>query len=348
MCADAWVVGMIDWRDFIPVPDAALAQADFARQFRRDSLGHRLHVILGVVASVGVAGPTSIAEWLVLPVFTYSFIRVGNTYQTWLGVVLQPALLLCLAWIGWQLLTLAWSPDPAQGRAELGALRFLVLAWALWPVIDRRAWFIGAFAIGCLLGNLSQALQAVEQSLGAAWLPWSRQPDRISGWWDPVVGGSVLVAALGLHLAPALMGRGRARALAVGGSIATGVGIAATGTRGAWIAALALGVLVAGVAAWRVRPRRRLVRPALLGLLVLVAMGGLVALLAGRPIANRFTAAREELTGAIVRRRFDSDTGARLLITLSSILRRHDKELGIAGICGGGGVTTAMVIRRES
>ncbi len=41
-------------------------------------------------------------------------------------------------------------------------------------------------------------------------------------------------------------------------------------------------------------------------------------------------------------------TGARLLITLSSILRRHDKELGVAGICGGGGVTTAMVIRRES
>lgn len=41
-------------------------------------------------------------------------------------------------------------------------------------------------------------------------------------------------------------------------------------------------------------------------------------------------------------------TGARLLITLSSVLRRHDKELGVAGICGGGGVTTAMVIRRES
>ena len=41
-------------------------------------------------------------------------------------------------------------------------------------------------------------------------------------------------------------------------------------------------------------------------------------------------------------------TGARLLLTLSSILRHHDKELGVAGICGGGGVTTAMVIRRES
>lgn len=40
-------------------------------------------------------------------------------------------------------------------------------------------------------------------------------------------------------------------------------------------------------------------------------------------------------------------TGGRLLITLDSILRRSDKELGVAGICGGGGVTTAMVIRRE-
>lgn len=41
-------------------------------------------------------------------------------------------------------------------------------------------------------------------------------------------------------------------------------------------------------------------------------------------------------------------TGARLLLTLSSILRHHDREFGVAGICGGGGVTTAMVIRRES
>jgi len=40
-------------------------------------------------------------------------------------------------------------------------------------------------------------------------------------------------------------------------------------------------------------------------------------------------------------------SGARILVTLDNILRRHDKEIGIAGICGGGGVTTAIVIRRE-
>jgi acetyl-CoA C-acetyltransferase len=41
-------------------------------------------------------------------------------------------------------------------------------------------------------------------------------------------------------------------------------------------------------------------------------------------------------------------SGARILMTLDNILRHNDKEWGVASVCGGGGVTTAMVIRRES
>jgi acetyl-CoA C-acetyltransferase len=41
-------------------------------------------------------------------------------------------------------------------------------------------------------------------------------------------------------------------------------------------------------------------------------------------------------------------SGGRLLIALDNILRRNDKEFGVASLCGGGGVTTAVVIRRES
>ena len=40
-------------------------------------------------------------------------------------------------------------------------------------------------------------------------------------------------------------------------------------------------------------------------------------------------------------------SGARLLITLDNILRRQNKEIGVASICGGGGVVTAVVIKRE-
>lgn len=41
-------------------------------------------------------------------------------------------------------------------------------------------------------------------------------------------------------------------------------------------------------------------------------------------------------------------SGARILVTLYNALRQHDGEIGIAGICGGGGMSMAMVIRRES
>jgi len=41
-------------------------------------------------------------------------------------------------------------------------------------------------------------------------------------------------------------------------------------------------------------------------------------------------------------------SGARILVTLHGVLTRIGGEFGVASICGGGGVTTAMVIRRES
>jgi acetyl-CoA C-acetyltransferase len=41
-------------------------------------------------------------------------------------------------------------------------------------------------------------------------------------------------------------------------------------------------------------------------------------------------------------------SGARILVTLHNVLRIHKGEIGLAGICGGGGVSMAAVIKRES
>lgn len=41
-------------------------------------------------------------------------------------------------------------------------------------------------------------------------------------------------------------------------------------------------------------------------------------------------------------------SGARIVVTLYNVLKRHDQEIGVASICGGGGVTMAMVIKREN
>jgi acetyl-CoA C-acetyltransferase len=41
-------------------------------------------------------------------------------------------------------------------------------------------------------------------------------------------------------------------------------------------------------------------------------------------------------------------SGARIIVTLYHALKTHDGNVGLAGICGGGGVSMAMVIKRES
>lgn len=41
-------------------------------------------------------------------------------------------------------------------------------------------------------------------------------------------------------------------------------------------------------------------------------------------------------------------SGARIVVTLYNALKRLDKELGIAAICGAGGVTVAAIIKREN
>ena len=41
-------------------------------------------------------------------------------------------------------------------------------------------------------------------------------------------------------------------------------------------------------------------------------------------------------------------SGARIMVTLYNALKRLDKEFGVASICGGGGATMAVIIKRES
>jgi len=40
-------------------------------------------------------------------------------------------------------------------------------------------------------------------------------------------------------------------------------------------------------------------------------------------------------------------SGARILLTLYNVMRIHDGKIGIAGICGGGGVSMATIVKRE-
>lgn len=242
------------------------------------------------------------------------FIRLPKMWRTIPWLFAQPIFFALLAWTCWQAISLAWSPDPAQGLDEMGNLRWSWSLLLLWPVIDGRKWLIAALAAGFVAGNLSQLAHALGSAAQIDWLTFNRFPHRNSGWWDPVIGGTLLVSALGLHLPAALMGAGKPRILAASGCAITLLAILATGTRGAWLAAAALISLSLLIAVICIRPKRRLLMPLIAGSATTIIIASIAWLAVGDSIAARFNEARSEITTALKDDNYQTYTGARILM----------------------------------
>jgi O-antigen ligase len=300
-----------------PYLDPARVRADLARAAADDPFGDRVHTWLAAAWCFLLAFPTSVVEIASIPLLVFFALRTPKIWRTWGSFAVQPATLAIGAWIAWQALSLAWSGDRPQGLQELAANRWIWTLWVLWPVMHRRPLLIAALAAGFLCGNLSQLGHSIGKVLGWGWLTWPRLENRNSGWWDPVVGGSLLAGALGLHLPAAVMGRGRERLIGVAGAAITLVAIFATGTRGAWIAAAGLVVasLLSGAVVLVRRgggassPRKMVIAAA--AAVVFLELG---AVLLKDTIVARYNQGRAEVAAALDRGDYSSDTGKRLLM----------------------------------
>lgn len=217
--------------------DRAACDAAFERMHRRDRIGDRIHLALACLGFFLLSGPVTVTELAFAPLLVFFVVRVVNTGPVWIHGFGQPSVLAAVGLMAWGCVTLAWSSDPSEGLDEIGRLRWLVLLGLVFPVIERRGALVTALALGLIAAGLAQLLSAVEPFRG---LFPTRHPGRVTGWWDPVVAGSVQCGAVGLFLYPALRGVGRVRWIGCVGLAVALAGVLASGTRGAWIAAAPL------------------------------------------------------------------------------------------------------------
>ncbi|MCB9840278.1 MAG: O-antigen ligase family protein [Phycisphaeraceae bacterium] len=280
---------------------------------RRDGRGYRTHGALAVLGLVGLLAYDGAAEFLVWFPVAACLVRAIPACREVVVAALSPVGLAAMGVAAWSAVSLVWSLDPRQGFDEWAAVRHALLIPALWVVRDHRAWLIAALAMGFALGHVTQVGHAIGVWGDVAWLRWPRLPDRNSGWWDPVVGGSLATAAVGLHMAALLRGRGRWRVVGGAGVLAAMAGVVATGTRGAWLAAaglVGLGMLVAVVGAVRRGGWRRVWVP-----VVIAAVGaGVGAVVAGPTVLERGERAVGEVRRVLEEGDFATDTGRRLLM----------------------------------
>jgi O-antigen ligase len=311
--------------------DRAACDAAFLRMHQRDRIGDRVHLFLAFFGIIALFGPVTVTELAFAPLAVFFVVRVLNTFPVWIHGFGQPVVLSMLALAGWMMISLRWSGDPSLAWGEIGELRWLLLIGLLYPVIEKRGMLIAALCIGVLLGQLAQLAEVfngfgIEPLAGVV----SQYPGRISGWWHPVVGGSILVAALGLHLPAAVIGRGRWRGLGVLGSSITLVGIVAIETRGAWIAAVLLVVSAFGFALFTKRLRwKQGMLIALVGAITVASAGWVMR----DALADRIGETRAEIT-QIIDGQYDSYTGAR--VRMGQLAIEAIESHPIVGVGAGG------------
>ena len=304
------------------------AELAFEEQLARVPRGMKIHAAIAAAVLALIPGPTSISEIAVVVLLGFFLLRTPKTIRLWMHALGQPVPLLILGFVGWQLITLIWSPDRTQGLDEIASNRWALMILLLWPVIGWRSRFIAALAIGFLLGNLAQLSQFFWA--GQSWFPWVREPDRFSGWWDPAVAGTLLTAALGLHLPAAIMGTGKTRIIGLTGTIITLAALIATGTRGGWIAGAALVACTVIIAVF-VRQNRRTL---LIGLGVLVLAGISAGVMLRAPISSRVSEARAEISAALNDGDYTTSTGARIAMAGWAVQAFADRP--IRGVGAGG------------
>lgn len=271
-------------------------------------------------------------EIAAIPLIVVTLVRLWLGWRLPVFSLLQPTAILVLAFGAWSAISLLWTLDVKEGADHLGTLRWAWLFIALAPVRRYRRAILVAVVCGMLLGVTAQLVNWLGPAAGWYGAIWRRAADRHSGWWYPVTGGTLLSAglgiALGLAVASALW---RARAAFLCAAAAMLMGILASGTRGAWIAAVGVACSGAIVGFVRARPKPRTL--IVVGL-VAVSAGALAWFAVGQSLSARARAGVEEVRQAVESRDYSTDTGARVGMALAGIEQFRSRPL--TGVGAGG------------
>lgn len=295
---------------------ALVASCESAPAGTPDALNARVSLWAACLWCFLVTFPTTAVEWAGVPLIVVSLFGARRIWRVVWRSLVSPEFIFPALFAAWQFATLLWSTDARLGAGQAGACRWLWSIVLLAPVMAHRRALIAALALGFLVGNASQLLHALGTHFNIAAITWNRLPGRNSGWWDPVVGGSLLTAALGLHLPAAIAGRGRSFITALLACIITLVAILATGTRGAILAAATLVIVIAIFALFRTASRRTVV--VRLAVVLVLAGAGIGAAWPkiGPPLRARIDTGVKEVQAALDETdtiaSTTTDTGARI------------------------------------
>lgn len=349
------------WSEDGALGDAAV-RARWATQFwySLGTFGHPFHVFFACLWCLACVGPASGVEILWVPLVTVVVLRLPYVWRAWGDVVVQPALLCALLLAVWGAISTNWSDSPAQGWHEILNIRWMLAAWAMWGVMNRRRWYVWCMCVGLLAAVAAQCAEYVGLKNGIELFSHPPAPDelaRVSGWWhQPALGGAMLVGALGMFIGPTVFGSGWRRWCGFLGCGACALGMFLAGSRGAILAGsflVTITVLLSVALDVRAKRWKRLWRVVAVSAGIKLAIVGIVfALPAAAKMRERVEMGTTQVIAAITGHRttgevdYDSDMGARIVAAKAAL--NAAKQHPFLGVGAGGFDGAALKYVREN
>jgi len=227
----------------------------FPRQ--RDPIGTGIHAALATLCGFALPLSTAAASVSIALLVGYLFLRLPNAWRGLTPLVRAPAIWIWLAWLGWAVIGVAWTPNLLDWADSLGGFPAILLLPAFFLVGDRWREILGGFVAGVALQGVFQAIQWATPSWSPSWQPrydgLASHPGLVStiaamgalvaaGWFFESHGRAARIAlatALFLSLVSITLGAGRGAIVGLVGGVAVGCLAAPVGV-GARVALAAL------------------------------------------------------------------------------------------------------------
>ncbi len=254
----------------------------------RDPSGHGVHLILaGAFCALGGVS-TATLEITAAALIIFAALRLPHTWRTLPPLLGIGAVLALLAWIAWAATTLLWSLDAGEGARQFGALRMILVAPALWPVMRHRRLLAWCLVAGMCFQTFGQVLDVCglirhrEDNLNR-YIGFASHPGHVTLWFSMAV-----MAAVSLLRGSSAAGRA-VLALAI---VALVIGAFVGGGRGSLIGLGLGGLALLGVAlaSSRFTPRQWFG-----GAAIAVILASAIAVIRGQDISLAISRARDQL-----------------------------------------------------
>jgi hypothetical protein len=246
-----------------PPPSGANLSTTIEWYAAKDPLGHRVHLLLAMLAMATMLLSSSLATITSSILIGYTILRASDIWRIWRTLPTTPVIAVGVALYLWLALSLLWSTDPGEAGRLLRGVRYLLLVPALLPVMNQARLLLMALVIGVIIqfcAQLTGVIAGWEEPGGGL----SKHPGHSGLWFSLALGFLVLAQPLKI---PMLAPRAGLSALVL-------VGLVMTAARSA-IACTLLG-LVAGAGLLLLRLDSRGARLAFAGATIAVLLGGAV------------------------------------------------------------------------